>query len=461
MADEHAENDRDSAFGGDDLFWSLTDSMFSSLQPLAGTKRAADSVDDDAQIQIQSTQPGKPGESSQQYSAGLIDPRALCCTNCPEICPEAYNRPSKRCASAVKVGEYHNLPAVEAHSSMDECQFPDDCFEKFCQDCNLEGSESCTPKCASPCSGPDCPEDNTCFDPHCAQKSPECTDGCTDPECTKLACPDQPCFCQKCDAQPCPLGDPSNECHFAHSAPTPVGTIYCYDNAPCHFQEGHHGHDNGLIAFETYPCFSENHGFTIADHLTTSASTAPTPVLSHSNYTSLESAFASEASPAPTQGNFSNCHLNISTEHCHIDNSCCHGPKRACGEFPSAPQQDLDFWNNSIAEGNGLANNFMNFGFSGSDPMSPLSATPRGSMSSSNPLNIDSSMLHYGGQPWMLSNMSFPDAFGPSHGNATKLDFLVNAAQTNMLASGSVATNTESSTQETGTPESPSHICKW
>jgi hypothetical protein len=57
--------------------------------------------------------------------------------------------------------------------------------------------------------------------------------------------------------------------------------VYCYDTAPCHFQEGFHGNDDGLGSFETYPCFSQTHGYnTIADDLTTIASSAPTPALS-------------------------------------------------------------------------------------------------------------------------------------------------------------------------------------
>ena len=427
--------------------------MYHTLAPVAGTKRDADNLKDDAE----SHQPAVSGLSEHLHGQH-IDPRVLCCNHCPEFCLEACNvRPSKRRASALKVGEYHSLAAEPIDA---DCQFPDDCFEKFCQECNLEAScppdctAPCSPDCAVPCPGDDCPEHDACFDPHCHQKTPECTDHCIDPECTKSACPDEPCFCQKCDAQPCPLGDLNNDCHFAHSAPTPVGTIYCYDNAPCHFQEGYHGHNNGLASFETYPCFSHTHGYTGGDDANTLASSACTPALSHSNYTSLESAFTSEPSPAPGQANFPNCLLNISSDHCHIDNSCCHGTKRACGDCLTAPKQDLDLWNTSMAQGNGLASDFMNFGFNASKPTSPLSMD-RDSMSS-NPFSLDHSILSFHDHSWMLTDSSFSTHFQPGPNVATKLDFLASAVQQNIL------TPDTTTPADTGSgSESQQCICKW
>lgn len=246
-------SDRDSAFGdGDDFFWlkDFTNPMFST-PAVAGTKRGAGGLMTDV--------PGSgPGVAHQ--GAEHIDPSILCCDRCPEPCPQGGVRPSKRRASAQKVGAYHNLTA-ELHSIEADCQFPDDCFEKFCQECNLD-APPCPPDCSVPVPCPadsECSTPDACFDPHC-DKEKECTDGCVDPDCTKLSCPEQPCFCQKCDDQPCPLGDPSNECHFAHTGPTTTGTIYCYDTAPCHFQEGYHGQDTPLSSFETYPCFSNTHG---------------------------------------------------------------------------------------------------------------------------------------------------------------------------------------------------------
>ena len=438
--------DRDSAFGDDDdnFFWSTTGSMF-SLQPVTSTKRDADGLSNDAEIQAQNeiSQPKRPGE------AGWVD---LCCTHCPE--PKVCGlRPTKRSASALEVGEYHSLPA-EVNINTD-CQFPDDCFEKFCQECNLD--TSCPPDCALPCPGDDCPEDDACFNPHCNQKSLECTDGCVDPDCTKLACPDQPCFCQKCDAQPCPLGDPDNECHFAHTAPTPIGTIYCYDNAPCHFQEGYHGNNNGLTAFETYPCFSRTHGFPTKDGLATNAPTAPIPALSHSNYTSLESAFKNEPSSTPGQSNLLDCYLQISSDHCHIDDSCCHGTKRACGDCPSASKQQLDVWNPSIAQDNGLANNFMNLDFTAIYPTSSMSMERN-----SNPFSLENPILGYNDQSWMLTDSSFPNTFRIIGVDTNKLDFLTTTLEEDAFAPSAAAVKTiPGSALDTGSLKGQSCICRW
>ncbi|KAL6708492.1 zinc-finger protein [Coniothyrium glycines] len=440
MADGCAVCDRDSAFGDDEPRCTRPKSMF----PVAGSKREAALLGDDAQSQA----PVLAGSELGQH--GAVDPRVLktdCCAHCPDACSErSATRPIKRRASPQRVADYHNLAA--ATSSEVDCQFPDDCFEQFCQECNLD--PICPPDCAVSCPSPQCADVDACFDPHCAQKDPACTDGCADPACTKTTCPDKPCFCQKCDAQPCPLGDPDNECHLAHSAPTPVGTIYCYDNAPCHFQDGHHAHNHGLTAFETYPCFSHNHGYS------NNPSSAPTPTLSHSNFTSLESAFTSEASPVPGHTSFANCLLNISGDHCHIDNSCCHGPRRACGDCPSASPNQLDFWSSSIAQGNGLANNFLNFNFQ-SQPTSPISAGPS-SMNSANPFSLDNHMLALNNQSWMLPDSAFSNAFQPATFTAAnKLDFLASAVQQDILRPSAIASGSIVGTDFDSSP----CLCKW
>lgn len=448
MANQLPDNDHDSAFGEDDFFW-VADPMF-ALAPVAGSKREAHHLQE---IDAQSSRAAGPGFENPNG----IDPAILCCDHCPAPCPETRNvRPAKRRASAQKVGEYHSL-AAESNIDVD-CQFPDDCFEKFCQECNLDSV--CQPDCAVACPSPDCPEDDACFDPRCKQREKHCTDGCVDPSCTKLASPDKPCFCQKCDTQPCPLGDPNNECHFAHSAPTSVGTIYCYDNAPCHFQEQYHGHNNGLASFETYPCFSptHHHDFAAKDDLSTIASSAPTPALSHSNYTSLDSVFSGEPSPAPGQPNLANCFLDIAGDHCHIDNSCCHGQKRACGEMPSASQHQLDVWNTSVASGNGLANNFVNFGFNGS---LPTSRVPAGRPShSSNPFNVGNAMLGFNDQSWMMMDSGFSNTFQSQFGT-NKLDCLASAVQHEALRPTTTTSVTSGLELTHGSSEAQACICKW
>ncbi|EMD61758.1 hypothetical protein COCSADRAFT_123761 [Bipolaris sorokiniana ND90Pr] len=455
MKGSRSHCDRDSAFGDDD-YLRASESMFPS-PVVAGTKRDANELRDDDPKSIQTA-----GLSSEEYP---LDPQ-LCCNRCPENCPEAIDvRPTKRKASADKVGEFHHPTTTQSHQATEpDCPFPDDSFEKFCQECNLEPSSHSD--CSVPCPANDCVQDDVCFDPRCTQKNAHCTDNCVDPDCTKVASPDQPCFCQKCNAAPCPLGDPNNECHFAHTAPTPVGTIYCYDDAPCHFQEGLHSHQGSLASFETYPCFSQTHDYHPADDVTTTTSSAPTPALSHSNYTSLESAFTTEHSPVPGKTAFSpHCFLNVAGDHCHIDNSCCHGPRRACGDAPSASQLQLDLWDASVAQGNGLATNFMNFGFNPSLPTSPISVD-RSSIHTTNPFSLGDPMLGFNDHSWMLTDSAFPNVYQPasSFGTMNKLDFLASAVQNDILRPNTTISSGSSTilgAATTATGDGQTCVCKW
>ncbi|KAF2995860.1 zinc-finger protein [Curvularia kusanoi] len=353
-----------------DLDEGFFDSMFTSIAaPLAGSKRdAAVLSGDDAQPQSQSLSLAT-GAGQREYPAEHVNPQVLCCSNCPDV------RPSKRRASAHKVGEFHSQTA-EAHPPIGtDQQFPDDCFEKFCQECNFDA-----------------------------------------------ACP------PGCDLEQYP------------------------------------GHTGPLAAYETYPCYSQAHTNLNGDTTSTHASTAATPLLSPSNYTSLESAFTSEASPVPGQSAFAkNCFLNISGDHCHIDNSCCHGPSRACGEFPSASQQNLDLWNSSIAQGNGLSNGFMNFGLD-SHPTSPMtmSGMSNGNIYSS---HLDNSLMGFNNNTWMLPDSSFGNSF--SGMGASKLDFLASAIQQEIMNPLNSMTSTPSMDTSSilPTPSTPSSdsacICKW
>jgi len=418
-----------------------------ALAPVAGSKREADHLNDK---DAQSSRAAGPGFENPNG----IDPAILCCDHCPVPCPETRNlRAAKRRASAQRVGQYHSL-AAEPNVDVD-CQFPDDCFEKFCQECNLDSV--CQPDCAVACPSPDCPEEDACFDPRCKQSA----DGCVDAHCTRLVAPDKPCFCQKCDTQPCPLGDPNHECHFAHSAPISARTVYCYDNAPCHFQEQYHGNSHDLASFETYPCFSptHHHDFGAKDHISPITSSATTPALSHSNYTSLDSAFSGEPSPAPGQSNLENCFLDIAGDHCHIDNSCCHGPKRACGEMPSASQRQLAIWNTSVAPGNGLADNFVNFGFNESLPTSPMSAGRASHRST--PFNLDESMLGFNAQSWMTMDSALSTTFQNQTGT-DRLDYLATAIQQDILRPTATTTGmTADAAHDAGVSDIQTCICKW
>ncbi|KAF1995928.1 hypothetical protein P154DRAFT_580461 [Amniculicola lignicola CBS 123094] len=365
MAYYNPDEDCDSTFGeACTPFW--TDPMFTAPSPpLAGTKRVAGDGIDDSRTAV-------PGATD-------TDPRALCCHTCPEqpVCEADPNsRPLKRRALE---SDLHHTSCEHLNSNVDH-QFLDTCFQEFCQGCDFE--EDCTDSCALPCPGEgacspaveccpgegacspvveccpgegQCSPEDACWSPHCEDECEqnECADKCVDPECSKISCPNVPCFCGKCDAKPCPLGGPSNECHQAHSAPTASGTIYCFDNAPCHFQPGDQFSHTNLPAYDNYQCFSSGH--VTLDHVNgaTHPSTTATPALSPGNYTSLASL---STQSSPTLGQSSSCFLNTPFEHCHINESCCHGPSRDCGEYPTAPQNYSSAWD--AAGGNLFLTNY-------------------------------------------------------------------------------------------------------
>jgi len=349
-------DDCDSAYGGDDQFpW--PDPMFPWPTSLAGTKRDASNVALSDHPPASAPRTDETGQwIDHDHQSTLAHVPKAACAPCPD------GRPSKRRASAFKAADCHHSNASSGH------QFPTLPFDQFCQGCDWE-PQTCTSPCPVPCPGEEqCSPNDACWDPHCDQAP--CADDCVDPDCKKTADANDLCFCQKCDARPCPLGDPDNECHSAHTAPTATGTIYCYDNAPCHFQEGHHGYNSGLSSYESYPCYSQTHLPQTHGHGTPHTASLLTPTLSPGDYTSLASMLSNHTSPIPYRASGSQCYLQIADEHCHIDNSCCHGESRACGDCPSAPQEHLDLWNASTASGNGLAHNMINFGLQTSQPMS-------------------------------------------------------------------------------------------
>jgi len=406
--------------------------MFASLSaPLAGTKRG---VEDDT---LNDYQPAAPGPAAvKEHRAGLcehIDPRMLCCRTCPEVsCCETVldSRPSKRRASSHKVAEFH-VPADKNPITGLEQQFPDDCFSEFCQDCELE--PACTSPCALPCPGDEqCSSDDACCDPHCEQV--ECLDKCADPACTKISCPADPCFCQKCDAHPCPLGDLESECHLAHTAPTTTGTIICYDNAPCHFQAGYHGFDPNLAAYETYPCFSPSHG-TLSHSDTAQASNIATPCLSSANYTSLESTFSDHSSPIPGRESALQCFLNIPFDHCHFGSSCCHGSTRECEDDPTTSQNHFDVWNSTFTQNSGLENSFLNFGFQPSQPNGSLSldmTTDTHATTFNN--GLQNHMSSFDNSSWLFTDSHFPNVYQTSMPMPNdKLAFLASAVQDEVM----------------------------
>ncbi|KAF9740723.1 hypothetical protein PMIN06_011059 [Paraphaeosphaeria minitans] len=461
MAHTYQGNDCDSAYGDDETLFA-PDPMFALPAPLAGSKR---DVDNAIRSDPKSTGLGLAVETGAWPEHG--DPSAQRIRDPKLSCPSCESgRPSKRKASAVRVGEYHNVAARQSVSNSDQ-QFPDLCFEDFCQGCDLDAA-SCNSPCPSPCALPcpgdeQCSEEDACFDPHCEEGA--CSDHCADPECTKVAGIDEPCFCQKCDAQPCPLGDPRSECHLVHTAPTPAGTIYCYDDSRCHFQEGHHGYDPQLSGFESYPCYSHPHDTLNHCHgavPTTSAVT--TPVLSPGALTSIESAISSHPSPTPNHLVGTSCYLNIPGEHCHLDNPCCHGESRVCGDCIKAPQEHLDLWNASLAEGNGLANNFMTFGLQSSQPGAPSYSLAPSAMSMNifdNSLN--NPMYGFNDTTWLLPQSHYWDAFQNAAPQNLKVDFGTSAARLETKPEIQPASITGLDYSPTGgaTDASQSCVCRW
>jgi hypothetical protein len=392
MAYRPPDDDCDSTFGEDSFLWSISMQPPSSA-PLAGTKRAAEDIGD-------SKTRAAGLAASEEYQADHIDPQALCCSTCPDLPPcTAFpdSRPSKRTASVQKVSEYHGTAEGCNTDSNSDHFFLDTCFRDFCQ--GLECDATCSSPC-TPCAGDgECSATDACYDPHCDQScdQEQCFDSCVDPDCTKactkISCPNEPCFCQKCEVQPCPLGEPNNACHLAHSAPDQAGTIFCYDDARCHFQSNYQYSHPQLPPYDSQPCYSQSHG-TIGNCNVPRAASA-TPVLAPGNYTPLDN-LSHQSSPYPTSTSAPpQCFLNIDFDHCHNGDPCCHGATRQCGDIVS--QMYSSVWNAPMTPRSGLENAFMNFGFASPSDAPQLGASALNGM--------QNSMFSFDSMPWALSNV--------------------------------------------------------
>ncbi|KAI4687656.1 uncharacterized protein J4E88_003247 [Alternaria novae-zelandiae] len=126
----------------------------------------------------------------------------------------------------------------------------------------------------------------------------------------------------------------------------------------------------------------------------------------------------------------------------------------------------MDLWNSSIAQGNGLASNFVNFGFNPSLPTSPVSAD-RNSLHS-NPFSLDAPMMGFNDQTfhdqsWMLTGSAFPNELQPggSFGAANKLDFLASAVQSEILRPSGTTFAGSSSASAAEATDAQSCVCKW
>jgi hypothetical protein len=107
-----------------------------------------------------------------------------------------------------------------------------------------------------------------------------------------------------------------------------------------------------------------------------------------------------------------------------------------------------------MAQGNGLANNFMNFGLS-SNPTSPVTASPFGN-------GFDnSSMLGFNDNSWMFVDPSLSEPFQGDMMGANKLDFLASAVQQDLLASASAVRDTPLDSSVDNSSNAQSCVCKW
>ncbi|KAF2120790.1 hypothetical protein BDV96DRAFT_484860 [Lophiotrema nucula] len=461
----YTDNECDSTFGEDCDFWSPMLSPPSA--PVAGPKRDADNLHDP-----QTTAPGLDGNG--EHRAEHIDPQAPGCHSCmaqTPCAPVSDSRPSKRRASALKVSEFHGPVGGGSAISDADQQFYDQCFHELCKGCDFDNT--CNTACSLPCPGEGaCSPEDVCFDPHCEDScdQDQCLDKCVDPECTKIACPNDPCFCQDCGAQPCPLGDLGNECHLAHSAPT-SGTIYCFDNAPCHFQAGVHYSDPSLAVYNNHPCFSPSHNTLGHYDITNPSSSAATPALSSGNFSSMGS-YSHQATPMPSSQPTQQCFFGDPSAHCHLDpSSCCHGPSRDHGQFPTCLQDDFSFWDPSFSQ-SGLGNALTNFGFQTSQPTGTLSLEPPTTSRTAPSLNdgYHDNMHGFDNSSWIFNDSHFSPTF-PVSGveSSIPLDYLASAAfktstpftGDDLLSGSGMSTPIQRPLTSCSSVSSEAYVCKW
>ncbi|KAF2733160.1 hypothetical protein EJ04DRAFT_495640 [Polyplosphaeria fusca] len=452
MAYNLLDEDCDSTFGEDPSLW-LVSMIAPSPAPLAGTKRDADDIDD-----FQTKTAGLA--ASQEHRAEHIDPRTICCGTCPEIPPCTAlpdSRPSKRIASARKVSEFHRAGEHFDMPSTPDHALPDTCFSEFCheEECDATCSSSCTP-----CPGDECSAVDACCNPRCDQScdQTQCFDNCVDPECTKFSCPNQPCFCQNCEVQSCPLGDLGNECHLAHSAPMASGTIYCYDSAPCHFQNGHQILHSDLPPYDSDPCYSQFHSTIENCNVAHKASSSAASIISPGNYTSLGS-ISHQSSPYPGQTSMPpNCGLNINFDHCHMFEDCCHGTNRQCED--TALGGGFEFWDSSMLPGSGLENAFMNFGFT--SPSCALPPALNGAYGNTSGLENMHWTYPYASFPSMSSTDRMDSNFGREHISSEVEDKHLGAHSTCALEDlGDYTVSTPYSRPTTSASSSRACFCRW
>lgn len=325
---------------------------------LAGSKRGvAGNVTSRAHMSIL----GFDGEHPAEH----IDPRNLFCGTCAtqSSCYSSGDpRPSKRRASTRKVAELlHQASKNSAPSHSSSATALDNCLPS-CDECVFDNS--CPEQCTLPCSGDkDCSAENACWDPNC--DGTPCFEQCMDPQCTKLSCPDNQCFCQQCDAENCPLEDPWSSCHTLHPAQSWLGPAFCHMD-PTHqpqydYQIPYSPLSNQCTqtAFPSFPEFetSYNHFTSYTQHTHSSSGTLGQG-LSSNDYTELSRL---NEQPSATTGVSlpHSCSLGIPFDHCHIDpQSCCHGYVEKCDLCSGVPQFHPNTIRSSIHQSSGQSQTF-------------------------------------------------------------------------------------------------------
>ncbi|KAJ4301872.1 zinc-finger protein [Kalmusia sp. IMI 367209] len=415
MAHAFQGNDCDSAYGGDD-YHSWPDPMFPVPAPLAGSKRDANSA---IVSEPKSTAPGLAADTGIWAEQG--DPSAQSTRDSKPGCPSCEDgRPSKRKAAAVRVGEYHNVAADQPTTNSDQ-QFPDLCFEQFCQGVPKK-THAGTPIARK------YPAPITVSIPN-ARRRPTST--------------------IRASVRSAML----NHVHLEIRITSVTSlTLRLLGQAPS-------------TATTTHDVTSRkgNTGMILS-------CLGTKPIRVTLRLMNRWSILMEPLTPLVwLHPYYRPCYLNIPIEHCHIDNSCCHGESRACGDCPTAPQEHLDVWNASIAEGNGLANNFLNFGLHTGQPATAFSLGSSNHNMSMFDDSLNSPMYGFNDTTWLLPQSHYSDAFQSVGPDSTKIDFNLSAArletpkpeQQLLLPSGNRPSSNGTGTSDVSTEDPQTCVCKW
>lgn len=275
-----------------------------------------------------------------EHPAEHDDFRALFCGSCAVQPSWTDARPSKRRPSNLIVSNSHiSVPNYSSTDHQSLSDSPDACLQT-CDGCIVDNN--CTKQCTLPCPGDsECSNYDACCDPTC-DGSP-CVEQCMDPDCTKYSCPAIQCLCQQCGTEACPFEDPWNYCNLTNASTSLSRTPYRHGDSIAPAQYGYHNPEaiidsNSVLGFDFYSSDKVSHG--IFNNYTRHSNNNPnilSPGFSPNGYATLShSHFQSchiQGLPASQT-----CSLGIPDDHCHLDQSCCHGYDFTCDRCPVVPQ---------------------------------------------------------------------------------------------------------------------------